>query len=126
MKLLLKHKDIIHALTLRNSQGDSPLDYVCTNGHLDMVTLLVNGGSDVNSVDERGWGSLHNSCSEFHRNSLEIVEFLLDANADPLLVNSDGQTPYDITKESSIKSVLEMRMKSLAADSKFLDGGDEF
>lgn len=126
VKLLLAQIGSKEALTLRTCEGDTALDYACSNGHLEVAKVLVAAGADINAQDERGWGPLHNSCTKFTSKSLELVEFLLESGANPLLLNSDGQRPYDITKQPSIKSVLKIQTDSFQADMDFLDGGMEF
>jgi ankyrin repeat protein len=126
VKILLAHKGCKEALKLRTTEGDSALDYACSNGHVEVAKLLVAGGADINAQDSRGWGPLHNACTKYNSKSLELVEFLLESGADPLLLNSDGQKPYDITREKSIKAALKVKMDSLQADMDFLDGGMEF
>ena len=124
--LLLAQSESKLALNLRSCEGDSALDYACANGHLDVAMLLVAGGADVNSQDSRGWGALHNSCTKLNSKSVELVQFLLESGANPLLLNSDGQTPYDVSKEKSVRSVLKVKMDEAEADLEFLDGGMEF
>lgn len=111
---------------LRSTEGDSALDYACSNGHYDLAVVLVDGGADVNARDERGWGALHNSCTKLCRYSSELVLFLLESYADPLALNSDGQTPYDISKDQGIKAILKIKMDEFKADNEFLDGGMDF
>ena len=126
VKLLLSQASSRSALCLRTLEGDSALDYACSSGHLEVAMLLVNGGADVNAQDSRGWGALHNSCTKLNSKSVELVEFLLESGADPLRFNSDGQRPFDISRERSIRSVLKTKMDMLEADMEFLDGGMEF
>lgn len=126
IKLLLSQAETRSALNLRSCEGDSALDYACSSGHLEVAMLLVGGGADVNAQDSRGWGALHNSCTKLNSKSVELVEFLLESGADPLRLNSDGQRPYDISRERSIRCVLKAKMDALEADMEFLDGGMEF
>jgi ankyrin repeat protein len=126
LSILLDQEGSVRALGLRSSEGDTPLDYACTGGHIDIAKMVVNGGAEINSQDDRGWSALHNSCTKKHKNGDELVQFLIDAGADPFLVNSEGQRAFDITLENSIKYILKIRMDIMEADSDFLDGGMEF
>jgi ankyrin repeat protein len=126
LAILLDQEGSVRALGLRSSEGDTPLDYACTNGHIDIAKMVVNGGAVINSQDNRGWSALHNSCTKKHKNGDQLVQFLLDSGADPFLVNSEGQRAFDITLENSIKYILKIRMDVIEADSEFLDGGMEF
>ena len=80
----------------------------------------------MNAQDDRGWGPLHNSCTKFNSKSIELIELLLESGANSLITNSDRQTPYDVSREKSIKSLLKISMDSAQADIDFLDGGMEF
>ena len=126
--LLLEHKEcgLEAALRLRSHEGDSVLDYACSNGHIAIAKLLVGAGADVNNCDERGWGCLHNACTKVHGKSVELVEFLVESNANPMLATCDGQLPIDITTDSVVKQVLTRAMKQISEDQDFLDGGIEF
>ena len=128
VQLLLEHKEcgLDLALRLRSHEGDSVLDYACSNGHFAIVKLFVAAGADVNDCDERGWGCLHNACTKVHGKSVELVEFLVENNADPSLTTCDGQMPIDITTDNAVKRVLKNAMKQITEDHDFLDGGIEF
>jgi ankyrin repeat protein len=128
VQLLLEHKEcgLESALKMRSNEGDSVLDYACSNGHIAIAKLLVAAGAGVNDCDERGWGCLHNACTKAHGKSVELVEFLVENNADPLLPTCDGQLPVDITTDSAVKRVLMKAMKQISEDKDFLDGGIEF
>ena len=51
-------------------------------GHLDMLTMLLNAGFDVNTVDDCGRTPLHAAC-EADRPFPKIVQTLLERGADP-------------------------------------------
>ena len=111
---------------MTTTEGDSALDYACANSHVEVARALIAAGADVNAQDERGWGALHNSCSKFNSKSIELIELLLESGANSLILNSDAQTPYDISREKSVKSLLKISMDLAQADIDFLDGGMEF
>ena len=63
-------------------------------GHLDMLTMLLNTGLDINAVDDHGQTSLHAACGA-DRPSPAIVQTLLERGADPSarIIKAVG-TPY--------------------------------
>ena len=63
-------------------------------GHLDMLTMLLNTGFDINAVDDCGRTPLHAACGA-DRPSPEIVQTLLERGADPSarIIKTVG-TPY--------------------------------
>lgn len=126
VKLLLGQPGSQEAIALRTTEGDSPLDYACSNSHVEVARALIAGGADVNAQDDRGWGPLHNSCTKFNSKSIELIELLLESGANSLITNSDKQTPYDVSREKSVKNLLKISMDSAQADIDFLDGGMEF
>lgn len=46
-------------VNLRNNRNQAPLHLAVTQGHLEMVQLLVSEGADVNSEDEDGDTAMH-------------------------------------------------------------------
>ena len=126
VSLLLSYESSHKALNVRTTEGDSPLDYACSNHHVEVAELLVKAGADINSADSRGWTTLHNACASDHRNAMTLVFFLLDAGADPNIPNSDGQLPIDLTSNHSVRTMLRRKMEAIEADQEFLEGGVEF
>ena len=63
-------------------------------GHLDMLTMLLNTGFDINAIDDHGQTPLHSACGA-DRPVPEIVQRLLERGADPSARNIKvGGTPY--------------------------------
>ncbi len=73
------------------SFGSTPLIDAAYNEHADVVSLLLQRGADVNSVDCDGWSALH--CAAWHDLSGRCVELLLRAGADVDARNTNGATP---------------------------------
>lgn len=67
------------------------------HGHGDVVNLLLAFGADANGVTEDGDTPLQQTVGRGHYN---LVKMLLDAGANPTVVDTRGKSLYDIAKES--------------------------
>ena len=88
VELILKRDaTLVH---LCNKQEQSPLQVAITRERLELVTMLVKFGASVNHKDVDGETSLHYaaSCANYG-----IVEFLLDAGADPTINSNEELNP---------------------------------
>jgi ankyrin repeat protein len=64
------------------------------NAWLPAVRYLVEEvGADVNARDENGYSPLHNAAS---RGDIEVIQYLLEHGADPMVVSREGQTAVDM------------------------------
>ncbi|GMI20366.1 hypothetical protein TeGR_g14073 [Tetraparma gracilis] len=59
-------------------------------GYLDIVTILVENGAEIDMQDDWGFTPLSGASQNGH---LEIVKFLVEKGADPHKINLDNQTP---------------------------------
>ncbi|OMJ78998.1 hypothetical protein SteCoe_21080 [Stentor coeruleus] len=75
----------------------SPLHISCRSGNLEVVKELVSHRCNMDITDCAGWSSLHIAS---HCGHSEIVEFLLGCGADASIVNSRGETPFDLAHDS--------------------------
>ena len=67
-----------------------------------MTKLLIDNGANVNQQKHLmydGWTPLHLHC--IGGTDVEIVELLLDAGADPEIIDSQGKKPLDYAMERS-------------------------
>lgn len=68
-------------LERRNKHGETALGYACSWGQLDVVTLLIEAGADVNAVEiepEDGW---RNTALDSAQSHPEIVAYLRSVGA---------------------------------------------
>ncbi|KAG9072581.1 26S proteasome non-ATPase regulatory subunit 10 [Linnemannia hyalina] len=65
-------------------------DEVTSVGNVDITTLLLNKGANVNAKTETGTTPLHYASSKNH---LDVARILLDKGADPKLDDDNKQTP---------------------------------
>ena len=99
--------------------GDTPLHYLTALGltHLaQIVNLLLEFGAQVNIVNKIAETPLHLAVSHVRP---EVVQILLDAGADPYLVNTRGQSAMDIARTMSfMDSQHEAILKMLSSRSR--------
>ncbi|XP_067661803.1 ankyrin repeat domain-containing protein 50-like [Haliotis asinina] len=78
----------IHNLILVDNGGDTILHYACRGGHVEMVSYVLSQNmSDINS---RGYGNMTPLMSAGQRGHKEVVELLVQNNAD-LSLTYDGK-----------------------------------
>ncbi|CAG2234021.1 unnamed protein product [Mytilus edulis] len=73
--------------TINNKDGWSVLHVACSNGHKDVVELLMDVGMNANDTSNNGSTSLYIACQGGH---YDIVKYFLDLNCQ--LFNSGGNT----------------------------------
>jgi len=59
------------------------------NQELDIASVLLDKGADINAIDNCGFSALHHVAM---RNNLETMAFLLEAGANPNVADSKGRT----------------------------------
>lgn len=62
-----------------STRGGTPLMLASGRGHVDMVSWLIEHGSDVKSVDQNGWNAGHYACVS---RSLEVIHVLQTTDID--------------------------------------------
>ena len=71
----------------------SPLQISCSEGHFDLVCLLLQNGADINYTDILyGWTALH--CAA--QNHIEICEILIKYGADITLLTDRGKLIFGV------------------------------
>ena len=79
------------------SSGDSPLLYACKTLNVELVKYLLRRGANPNFINECGEAPLHetiNIVTHDEASALEIIDALLDANADLELRAYMEKTPF--------------------------------
>jgi ankyrin repeat protein len=77
----------------QDNNGNTPLHFCSSNGHLDAAQLLLAKGARVNLANTRGDTALHNAVRWGY---VSLVEALVRAGADPSLANSKKRTPLQV------------------------------
>jgi uncharacterized protein len=110
-------------VNVQNQQGETPLMLAAINNQIELATVLINRGADVNRP---GWTPLHYAATRGHRDMMRLlldndayidseaangttplmmaaysapplaVKLLLEEGADPTLVNNGNATALDL------------------------------
>ncbi|KAJ3515147.1 hypothetical protein NMY22_g14527 [Coprinellus aureogranulatus] len=95
---------------LRGGYFGSALQAACSEGNLEIANLLLEHGADTNLTDKDGFTPLHLACSSWPVASANMVQFLLDSGADPLIRDSCGKTALQTALEGSGKECNVVKM----------------
>jgi ankyrin repeat protein len=98
---LMNYRAGIYPYTSKPSLRYTPIISAASRGNRHVVAmLLANPGIKVDAQDEDGNTAM---MSAARNGSLDIVELLLKAGADPNLKNNRGKTAADLTEEGPEK-----------------------
>ncbi|KAL5509660.1 hypothetical protein EMCRGX_G005062 [Ephydatia muelleri] len=75
-------------MTFVLQDGCSPLNAASYNGHLDVVTALLEAGANINQATKNGWSPLNVASWKGH---LDVVNTLLEAGANINQANNVGK-----------------------------------
>jgi ankyrin repeat protein len=111
IELLLKNNAI---LTVVSKIGNTPLQIACKRRNLEIVKLLFDYGAKItiNSQDIAGDTALILATGN---NKYDIVKYLLENGADPMIKDSLGKTALKYAKENIIQDLLKNKMKEIIA-----------
>ncbi len=80
-----------------NKPGWTPLHYAATNGHLEIINLLLENHAYIDAASPNGSTPLMMAA---HYGTPAAVKLLLDAGADPLLKNEQSLTAIDFAQRA--------------------------
>ena len=84
-------------------KGFSPLLLAATSGHIGLVRILLEYGSDPDLRNFDGVTALHNAVFEKH---YDIVAMLLDSGADPNIKDRLGNTAFHLAEISNDSRII--------------------
>jgi ankyrin repeat protein len=103
----------------RHGEGDTALSIASSDGHLEVVRLLLERGADINIANARGETPL--SRAVVFRQE-RIVSLLLVRGADPNLADKGGMTPLHVATEFGDVGTTEMLLAHGANPNALSDG----
>ena len=95
--------------------GGSPLHYATSQGHQNVVELLLNMGADSNLANKGGCTPQHLAAIS---NNEDIFKLLINKGANPNVADMNGQTPIHFTEINDQKDVVKMFLEAGADTSK--------
>lgn len=96
-------EDCIHPKT-----GATALHVAAAKGYIRVMSILIKAGADVNAQDNDDWTPLHAAA---HWGQREACEILAESLADMTLLNSAGQTCFDVADPELVKVLEELKKK---------------
>jgi ankyrin repeat protein len=94
-----------------NHPGWTPLIYAATNGHREIVALLLEHHAYIDSAPPNGITALMMAARGGH---MEVVKLLLEEGADATLKNDRGESAQDwalATKNTDIAALIKSKIK---------------
>lgn len=101
-----------------NEDGLTALHQCCIDDSEEMMKLLISFGGNPNAMDTEKWTPLHAAATCGH---LHLVKFLIDAGAELLSVNADGNMPYDLCEDDTTLSYIENEMARRGVTQELID-----
>ncbi|KAH8657761.1 ankyrin repeat-containing domain protein [Xylariales sp. PMI_506] len=114
-------------LEAKDNIGRTSLLWAVTNGHYELVKMLLVSGADVSAANDRGRTALHLAVdsSEKSQNARrhDIVELLLQYNADARATSDGGWTPLHNAAQKGLRSVVQLLLHADADVNATLSNG---
>ncbi|XP_021915295.1 protein phosphatase 1 regulatory subunit 12A isoform X3 [Zootermopsis nevadensis] len=98
--------------------GATALHVAAAKGYIKVMSVLLQGGANVNSQDFDGWTPLHAAA---HWGQKEACEMLVEEFCDMDMKNYVGQTAYDVADTDMFRLLEELKKKQATAQK---DHGD--
>ena len=89
--------------------GYTPLQKACINQNINIVSLLVESGVDVEQRGKYGWTALHAAvfaCKE----DTNVVSLLLNSCANVVARDDHGCLPVDLAEHGKVRELLVLKM----------------
>jgi uncharacterized protein len=112
-KFLIRASEVLYpdkkphviSVTSKNCDDDTPLHIAAQWGDRKACQMLVEEGADVNALGDMSCTPLHNAVGKNH---VLVVEYLLDAGANPDLISELNYSPRKLAEERNQKEILKL------------------
>lgn len=111
-ELLLQHSASVHA---RDACGETALHFAVQAGHPGVVEFLLSRQATVDHVSAYGFTPLIEAAMV---NDERCCKILLEAGANPLLRNNEGNSAEDLAKDPEVQSLFGKKRKRTQETSK--------
>ena len=91
-----------------------PLHFAATNGDVELVSLLLDRGAEINAATQDGWTALHFACL---RGNEGLVQLLLDRGADVSMTTRSGMSALSIATSEGDRDIVELLLDRGASGS---------
>lgn len=88
-----------------NSFKVTPLHSACAGSNLEMASLLINHGADVNAKQMQGVTPIHSAA---HNGQTDLVQLLADNGAHISAKMDNGQTPLSMAEKANFKETADL------------------
>lgn len=107
VKFLLKYCGQNLGINDKNNNGLTPLQQSCLNGHLQIITQLLDHGADLERTNDEGKTALHVAVMA---NSRKIAKFLIDSCANITAMDNRGRFPIELAVDIDMLVFLAKEM----------------
>lgn len=120
-RLLITHGSHVD---FKDRIGRTPLLWAATNGHYDLVRMLLENGASVYAVNNRGRTALHLAIdSSVTTYTEDIMRLLLHHQANACATSDGGWTPLHNASQKGLTSVVELLLEAGASVNATLSNG---
>ena len=120
LKVLIKF--YWHGQKFTKEQQCTPLTIAAKNGHGKVISQLLEKNAEIDYKDYDGWTALFWAC---WKEKDEVVEILLDANADPNICRiSKNRSPLIEAAERGYPTIVEKLLAAKNIDVNHRDNGE--
>jgi len=95
-------------ISANNPYKVAPLHSACATSNLEMATLLIKHGADVNAKQMHNVTPLHSAA---HNGKTDLVQLLVDKGADINATMENGKTPLLMAEEAKFNDTANLIKK---------------
>ena len=111
-------------LESKNSEGETPLIVAAWYGSPEIVSMLLDGGANINAQDNNGYTAIAKAASLGVGRHYEIVEILIQACANLNLKTKEGKSPFLLAILNGHSELANSLKQAGAKEEKYFIGSD--